>query len=77
MPALVLKGQCDYLDWASAVDYLQVFPSSVLGYLPGAGHEAYLDRAAPYAAAVRAFVNGTPVPGRRIDPRKTPEGYQP
>jgi proline iminopeptidase len=76
-PALVIKGQCDYLDWGSAVDYLEVFPSSVLAYLPGAGHEAYLDRPGPYTAAVRAFLNGTPVPGRRIDPRQTPEGYQP
>jgi pimeloyl-ACP methyl ester carboxylesterase len=76
VPALVLKGQCDYLDWASAVDYVDVFPDSVLAYLPGAGHDAYLDRPDRYTAAVRAFLNGVPVPGR-IDPRRVPHGYQP
>jgi proline iminopeptidase len=76
VPALVLKGQCDYLDWASAVDYVDTFPNSVLAYLPGAAHDAYLDRPGRYAAAVRAFLNGVPVPGR-IDPRRVPQGYQP
>jgi hypothetical protein len=64
------------LDWASAVDFVDVFPDSVLAYLPGAGHDAYLDRPRQYTAAVPAFLNGAPVPVR-TGTRRAPNGYQP
>jgi proline iminopeptidase len=77
VPALVIKGQCDYLDWASATGYLDVFGDSRLVYVPGAGHDAYVDAPAAVLDAVRAFVAGRPVPGTLTDPRRPPAGYQP
>jgi proline iminopeptidase len=77
VPALVLKGECDYLSWESAVTYLDTFADSQLSYLPGAGHDAYVDRPDLYLTAVRAFVAGATVPGTLVDPRQPPHGYQP
>lgn len=77
LPVLVIKGQCDYLSWASAAAYLDLFPAGVLCYLPGAGHEAYADRPDGYLAAVRAFLRDAPVPGRWVDPAVVPGDYQP
>jgi proline iminopeptidase len=77
VPALVVKGQCDYLDWASATGYLDVFGDSRLVYLPGTGHDLYVDAPAAVVGAVRAFLAGEPVPGTLADPRRPPAGYQP
>jgi proline iminopeptidase len=74
---LIIKGQCDYLDWQSAVDYVDTFPGSALSYLPGAGHETYMDRPDAYVQAVRSFLAGTEVPGALANPRQVPEDYQP
>ena len=77
VPALVVKGQCDYLDWVSATAYLDVFADSRLVYVPGAGHDVHVDAPATVLGAVRAFLAGRPVPGARADPRRPPAGYQP
>jgi proline iminopeptidase len=74
-PALVIKGECDYLDWGSATAYLDAFPDSTLSYVPGAGHDAYLDEPERWVAAVRAFLDGSPVPGALPDPHRAPDGY--
>lgn len=76
-PALVLKGQCDYLSWQSAADYVTTVPAAGLAYLPGAGHDSYLDRPAAYLASVRVFLAGRAVPGVLPDPTRAPVGYQP
>jgi proline iminopeptidase len=76
VPALVIKGQCDYLDWRSATLYLDTFSNSTLSYLPGAGHDSYLDRPDLYRPAVRCFLAGVPVPGTLSDPRQPPTDYQ-
>jgi proline iminopeptidase len=61
-PALVIKGACDYLTWASAVDYLHVLPKATLVYLPAAGHNAYQDQPERFLADLRAFLVGAPPP---------------
>jgi proline iminopeptidase len=76
VPALVVKGRCDYLDWASAVEYLDAFPDSRLVYLPGAGHNLHEDDPVGLVAAVRAFLAGRPVPGALDDPSTPPADYQ-
>ncbi|MFI6318106.1 alpha/beta hydrolase [Nonomuraea sp. NPDC050556] len=72
VPALVIKGACDYLPWSSAVDYRRAVPGARLVMVRGAGHDAYRDQAGPYLATVRAFLSGgtlatytgdTPPPG--------------
>jgi proline iminopeptidase len=76
IPALIVKGQCDYLDWRSATQYLDTLPDSTLCYLPGAGHDSYLDRPDLFVAALRAFLAGTAVPGTLNDLHQPPRDYQ-
>lgn len=61
-PALVVKGSCDYLSWASGLAYRQALPDARLVYLHHAGHNAYQDQPAAYLAVVRAFLAGRPLP---------------
>ncbi len=74
IPTLVIKGSCDYLTWASGLEYVDAFQRgpAQLVYLSGAGHNAYQDRPDEYEANVRAFLSGRPLPneyvGRRVPP---------
>ncbi|MEV2269683.1 alpha/beta hydrolase [Nonomuraea africana] len=61
VPALIIKGSCDYQSWSSAADYRTLLPGARLVYLRQAGHDAYRDRPGPYLAAVRAFLAGRPL----------------
>jgi proline iminopeptidase len=61
-PALILKGECDYIVWEVAQEYRTTLPHAVLLYLPGAGHIIYFDQPETYAGAVRAFLAGRPLP---------------
>ena len=75
-PALILKGSCDYLSWASGIHYRQALPNARLVYLQHAGHNAYQDQPAAFLAVVRAFLAGRPLP---IPPRTqdtVPADYQ-
>jgi len=64
VPALVLKGECDYLPWSFASEYRDTLPDAELVYLPGAGHEAYIERSETYFPIVRTFLldHWAPVP---------------
>ncbi|HZD02229.1 MAG TPA: alpha/beta fold hydrolase [Actinomycetes bacterium] len=57
-PALVLKGSCDHLSWATGVDYRQALPNARLVSQHHAGHNAYQDQPALFSAVVRAFLAG-------------------
>jgi proline iminopeptidase len=61
-PALVIKGSCDYLSWATGVAYRQALPAAQLVYLRRAGHNAYQDQPAAFLEVVRAFLTGRPLP---------------
>jgi proline iminopeptidase len=61
-PALVIKGSCDYLSWASGIHYQQALPNAKLVYLRRAGHNLYQDQPVAFLAVVRAFVTGRPLP---------------
>jgi proline iminopeptidase len=61
-PALVIKGSCDYLSWASGVHYRQALPNAELVYLHHAGHNAYQDQPTAFLGVVRAFLTGRPLP---------------
>jgi proline iminopeptidase len=60
-PALVIKGSCDYLSWASGTAYRRALPNARLVYLHHAGHNAYQDQPAGYLAVVRAFLTDRPL----------------
>jgi proline iminopeptidase len=77
VPALVVKGQCDYLDWESGTGYLTAFPDSTLLYLRGAGHDVHIDEPEQIRAALADFLSGRPVAGSMEGPLPEPADYQP
>ena len=77
VPALILKGQCDYVDWPTAAAYASTIPDTKLAYLHGAGHELKDDQPAAYFTIVRAFLADAPVPHLLAQPQTQPTDYQP
>lgn len=75
-PALVIKSECDYLTWSSAIDYRTTLPHTRLVYLPGAGHRAYAERPAAFFATVNAFLAGRPLPIPPYRAAAAPPGYR-
>jgi proline iminopeptidase len=75
-PALVIKGSCDYLSWASGRAYRQALPNARLVYLERAGHNAYQDQPAAYLGVVRAFLTGRPLPIAPWDGDGVPADYE-
>ncbi|MFJ8440455.1 alpha/beta fold hydrolase [Kitasatospora griseola] len=63
VPALVLRGECDYKHWEVTREYRDTLPGARLLYVPGAGHAIAVDQPAAYRAAVLAFLTGAPLPG--------------
>jgi proline iminopeptidase len=76
IPALVIKGRCDYLSWSSSREYLGAIPEARLLYLDGSGHNAYQDEPERYMAGVRAFLLGRPLPERPYEGSRPPEDYE-
>ncbi len=77
IPTLVIKGACDYLTWASALDYLDAFQAgpAQLVYLRGAGHNAYQDKPHEFEMNLKAFLHGQPVPNEYIG-TQVPADYE-
>jgi proline iminopeptidase len=76
IPALVIKGRCDYLSWSSTQEYLEALPDARLLYLDGSGHNAYQDEPERYMAGVRAFLLGRPLPEPPYEGSRLPENYE-
>jgi proline iminopeptidase len=76
IPALVIKGRCDYLSWSSAQEYLQVLPDTRLLYLDGSGHNAYQDEPERYMAGVQTFLLFRSLPERPYEGSRLPEDYE-
>ncbi len=74
-PVLILKGQCDYLSWASAIDYRDTFANSRLIYMPGAGHRLFAERPLAFATTVAAFFAGHALPLAAATGSHPPPGY--
>jgi proline iminopeptidase len=75
-PTLIIKGQCDYLSWRSAMEYRRLLPRSELWYLRGAGHNVYQDQPAAVLAAIRAFLTGEPPVGQPYPGAAPPPDFQ-
>ncbi len=55
IPALILRGKYDYLNWKDAYGYKQNLPNAKLLYFKNSGHLLYEERHL-YLASVRAFL---------------------
>ncbi|SDU28113.1 proline iminopeptidase [Jiangella alkaliphila] len=60
VPALVLRGACDYKDPAIAREYDEVLPNATLVEVPGAGHLIDAEQPDAYRRAVLEFLDGLP-----------------
>jgi len=61
-PVLVLRGECDYLAWPVAREYVDLLPGAVLLPVDGAGHSLADDQPDVYRQSVLAFLLDEPLP---------------
>ncbi|QXJ20957.1 alpha/beta fold hydrolase [Actinomadura graeca] len=62
VPALILRGQCEYKRWEIAREYRDTIPGAVLVQVPDAGHVIDAEQPVLYRSAVVAFLTGRPLP---------------
>ena len=75
-PTLVLKGECDYLSWSSATDYLGTLAECRLVYVEDAGHNVYQDQPEQVLGVLRAFLAGEPLSARTQPGEVAPDSYR-
>ncbi|WP_157429905.1 alpha/beta hydrolase [Actinomadura oligospora] len=61
-PALIMRGECDFIKWEATRDYRQTLPNSTLVMVKGAGHAIAGDQPAAYTDLLRAFLLGRRLP---------------
>lgn len=61
-PTLVMKGECDYVPWAVALDYRASFPNSRGVYLAHTGHLLWGGQPDLTFQVMRAFLEDAPLP---------------
>jgi proline iminopeptidase len=61
-PALILRGECDYIPPRVAAAYQSTLPHATLVTVPQAGHLIYYEQQELYLALVRAFLREQPLP---------------
>jgi proline iminopeptidase len=57
------------------MEYRDTLPNAQLVYLPGSGHQAYMEQPDAYLATVRAFLHGAPLPVQPYTGHEPPSGY--
>ncbi|MFI0483732.1 alpha/beta fold hydrolase [Actinomadura sp. 9N215] len=62
VPALILRGQCEYKRWEIAREYRDTVPGAKLVHVPGAGHVIDAEQPELYRSTVTAFLTGRPLP---------------
>ena len=61
-PALILRGECDYIAEMVAQAYRGTLPNATLVSVPNAGHLMYYEQPEVYLTTVRAFLRDQPLP---------------
>lgn len=59
-PAIILFSECDFIPWASSLDYRKMFADSKIYYIPQAGHIIELAQPEIMARIIRAFLLNQP-----------------
>jgi proline iminopeptidase len=55
-PVLVMKGQCDSIDWGYTQEYLELFTQHKLVVIPDAGHSIGIEQPKLYFSSIRDFL---------------------
>lgn len=71
-PALVLRGECDYIPWEATYRYKQTLPNARLLLIPGAGHALIGAQPGLALASIRAFLTGQSLPLPAYDSSQPP-----
>ena len=61
-PVLVLQGQCDFVPYGDAYEYVDLFPRARYRFVEGAGHIIWWDREDEWRAEIGAFLAGVVMP---------------
>ncbi len=61
-PALILKGECDYIPWEITMQYRQALPNARLIYIEDVGHLIWGSQWETATQVIRAFLNDEPLP---------------
>jgi proline iminopeptidase len=56
IPALIMRGQCDGIQWGYANEYLQLFINHRFVVIPGAGHSIGREQPEVYLKTIRQFL---------------------
>jgi pimeloyl-ACP methyl ester carboxylesterase len=62
VPALIMRGECDFVPWPETYEYRRTLPQSTLVYLPHTGHDIASGQPQAYTALLRAFLRDEPLP---------------
>jgi pimeloyl-ACP methyl ester carboxylesterase len=72
-PAILLKGECDFVPWKAALEYRKTFANLKIFYIPKAGHYIQFEQPALMTKVIRSFLLDQPdaIPPyiRDADPR--------
>ncbi|MEV0001641.1 alpha/beta fold hydrolase [Micromonospora sp. NPDC050980] len=76
VPALIVKGGCDYLPWSFVADYRRSLPGSELVYFDDCGHQTYAEHPERFLAVVTAFLADAPPPWPTWTALTPPSSYR-
>jgi proline iminopeptidase len=62
IPFLILKPECDYVQWDVTYEYKKILKNVKLLYLEGAGHMPFLEKPDLVLSSIRAFLFDDPLP---------------
>ena len=55
-PVLILKPECDYLDWEEAHEYKELYPKVELKVIKNTGHSIYIENKQDYVSEIKNFL---------------------
>ena len=61
-PFLILKAECDYVQWDVTYEYKKILKNAKLLYLEGAGHMPFLEKPGLVLNSIRSFLLDDPLP---------------
>lgn len=56
IPVLVMKGQCDNINWGYTKEYLDLFSNSKFKLVPNAGHQIFAEQPELYTKTIEDFL---------------------